>query len=541
MSTKGSIDKTPANRSEPEPALLQAYGIGIDTHRDFIQVRVLRRCPDGSVQASERAFDTTWPQLKAAANWALQESGEPDPTKLRYCIESTGTYHCPVLLAFEGHPSVVNPVLASPTRRKTDVLDARLLARQSITAMWPESYVPPPGIRDFRVLRSQQVVLRQTASRICSRLNGWILRFGFTVGRDIPPRSRRFAAVLHDLSVARSVPLSTCPPWPLPALVRQAVATELERLESLEKLEQAAKRRVLGALENVEVVTDAGEILSGPTLLSLLQTVPGVGMETALEWIAHVSDVRRFQCARQCVAYCGCDPSLKISAGKVTSHTRRKGNRTIAAAVRIAASAALRGDTKLGRWGRTLQSRHKRGGWKRAVSAVGRRLVEAMYHVQRTATDYDESRYELPEVPLVPCEGLQVLGLPPAAVAILQAKGFEDTVTVTAALWAGSLNNVKGLGDTCLRRIREWVSSNRVLTASQNRSLSQVEGTMPQQDSSSEAKSSVDRTASSREKRGKRCRSSRTASTPVTRSTRLTTGKSTGSRLTRSVKKSSGR
>ena len=32
---------------------------------------------------------------------------------LRYCIESTGTYHMPVLRAWEGIPCVANPLLAT--------------------------------------------------------------------------------------------------------------------------------------------------------------------------------------------------------------------------------------------------------------------------------------------------------------------------------------------------------------------------------------------------------------------------------------------
>lgn len=516
MSTKGSIDKTPAARSEPEPSLLQRYGVGVDTHRDFIQVRVLRKDQSGEIEAHEEAFQTTWQGLLDAVAWTRAKAHEHDPDALRYCIESTGTYHCPVLLAWGGRPAVVNPVLASPTRRKTDVLDARLLARQSITAMWPESYVPPPALRNFRVLRLHQNVLRHAARTIAVRLNGWILRFGFTCGREVAPRSKRFLAILGDLANGRVPALPSCPPWPIPAIVQPALRAQLALLERLDADEREASKFTLAGLRAVEITTDDGEIVRGPALLELLQTVPGVGLETAIEWIAHVSDVRRFGLPQQCVAYCGCDPSLKVSAGKVTSHTRRKGNKTIAGALRIAATAALRSDSKLGRWGRSLHGRYKRGGWKRAVSAVARRIVIALFHVQRTGQKYDESKYVLPELPSVPCENLTAFALTPRHTMILESLGLTDTVLVTNALWTGRLNAVKGLGETCLVKLRQWIKDNRTVSAEPPCNPSESTA-IP--DSGSAAPSSRGRTGTSRGKTAGKRASSRTRSTRGTRST----------------------
>lgn len=119
-----------------EHQVLHPYGVGIDTHSKFIQVCILFRaagCDTGGIKRLERTFLTTFSDLQRAHGWTLRVlTGLAEPQTLRYCIESTGTYHCPVLIAWGGIPSVVNPLLAGPTRRKTDVLDARLLAHHSI-------------------------------------------------------------------------------------------------------------------------------------------------------------------------------------------------------------------------------------------------------------------------------------------------------------------------------------------------------------------------------------------------------------------------
>ena len=95
-----------------------------------------RSAPDSgqkSVTQREAEFTTDWRSWSKPATGPATACPNLRPTKLRYCIESTGTYHLPVLQAWGGIPCVVNPLLAGPTRRKTDVLDARLLAHHSIT------------------------------------------------------------------------------------------------------------------------------------------------------------------------------------------------------------------------------------------------------------------------------------------------------------------------------------------------------------------------------------------------------------------------
>ena len=48
--------------------------------------------------------------------------------------------------------------------------------------------------------------------------------------------------------------------------------------------------------------------------------------EVAWKTLAEVCDPNRFVNSKQVAAFCGCDPSLKVSAGNVTSQVRRKGN-----------------------------------------------------------------------------------------------------------------------------------------------------------------------------------------------------------------------
>ena len=98
--------------ADPVHQVLYDYGVGIDCHSKFIQVCVLYQfC--GQVRRAEKEFTTAWDDLVRAKAWAMEVLGPlAKPDVLRCCIESTGAYHMPVLLAWKAIPCVVNPRLA---------------------------------------------------------------------------------------------------------------------------------------------------------------------------------------------------------------------------------------------------------------------------------------------------------------------------------------------------------------------------------------------------------------------------------------------
>lgn len=74
----------------------------------------------------------------------------------------------------------------------------------------------------------------------------------------------------------------------------------------------------------------------------------------------------RFKTSKQIVVYCGCDPSLKVSAGKVTSHSCRKDNETLHTSLIKAASILIqRRSEPIGKWGYNLYKCNSKDGWKK--------------------------------------------------------------------------------------------------------------------------------------------------------------------------------
>jgi hypothetical protein len=220
------------------------------------------------------------------------------------------------------------------------------------------------------------------------------------------------------------------------------------------------------ALEEAHALTwpvGGGRVVSGRVLVPLLRTVPGIGLIGAVTWLSTIVDPTRFPSAKAVAAYAGCDPSLKVSAGKVTSFTRRRGNAQLHHALVSAAGVVLRvGGTGLAQWGRSIRGRHRKGGWAKACGAIARKLAVALWYVHKDLQAYDESKYgynrgvEVDEVDLGEFPGLARFRK------ALQAGQIYTTAHLLAHWEAGEWP--EGIGDKCLQKIKGVLS--RVVVSS---------------------------------------------------------------------------
>ena len=410
-----------------------------------------------TIRQREKEFPTHWNSLVAAKRWVMGILGSlAQGDTLRYCIESTGTYHLPVLKAWGGIPSVVNPLLAGASHRKTDVLDARTLAHHSITGLWKASFIPAEQAQVLRVIWARRREMARRATRAANQLNNIVLRFGYTFGADVPMRSIQGESILSDLVDGRSADVAGAPPDKLPVEVRPVVAALLSDLRSDLKEARAAVVASENYVKARDWPTGAGS-LPGAQLLDILRTVPGVGATTALSWLAEITDPRRFANAKQVAAFCGCDPSLKVSAGKVTSYVRRQGNLRLHQSLLYAATGLLRRpEDPFGQWGRSIAGRHKKGGHKKACGAIARRLACGLWEVHRRGEAFSYEKYTLAQSLSCPLTPLGVI-LAPRAVKSLRDAGIRNSHQLARAYAEGKLAGIAGFGDGSIRLVKEWV------------------------------------------------------------------------------------
>ena len=200
---------------------------------------------------------------------------------------------------------------------------------------------------------------------------------------------------------------------------------------------------------------------NGQALVDLLRTAPGVGEVTAWVWLAEIVDPSRCPDAKAVAASCGHDPSLKVSAGKVTSQARRKGNTALHQVFVQAAQYVIRKPgSPLGAWGRSISAKHAKGGWLKACGAVARRLTVALYHMHRTLKPYDESGYLSLQKPSFPDVKVEEMGLTKRTTTLLLSHGIRRATELWES-YLGTLAALPGVGAKTLEEIGKWFAKFR--------------------------------------------------------------------------------
>ena len=202
--------------------------------------------------------------------------------------------------------------------------------------------------------------------------------------------------------------------------------------------------------------------MSGDEMLDLLQTAPGIGPMTAVIWLSVIITPRRFPNAKALAAYCGLDPSLKVSARKVTSTRKRGGNKDLHTAFTQSASQLMaRHREPFGQWGYNIYC--QTGRWKKGTNAVARRLAVALYYMQMRGEAFSYEKYNLtrePEVVDVPM--IQLVQVNPAFkryVAPLSAINIRTSAEMVHAYYQCQLKNVRGIGKKFFSLVREFISN----------------------------------------------------------------------------------
>jgi transposase len=142
--------------------------------------------------------------------------------------------------------------------------------------------------------------------------------------------------------------------------------------------------------EKVETTLDA--IAKRHPDVARLMTAPGIGPRTAEAVVAYADDIRRFARSKQFACYFGMTPTLDASGDIVRhGHISKRGPSVVRWVLVEAVHTTLRHCKPL----RAMFDRIHRGKKdrrKKAIVAVGRKLLTIMFAMLRDQRDFDESR-----------------------------------------------------------------------------------------------------------------------------------------------------
>jgi transposase len=247
------------------------------------------------------------------------------------------------------------------TKKKTDRLDARNLAKMSRTGWYSAVHRKSEGARQARTFLQARHGLVETAQTQGARIRGLLRAHGIRLGAV--PESQ-YAASVKRLTMEKVPQL-----WPV--------------LEALLKVRGLAMEAAAQMKRQLEVASR-----EDPVRLRLM-TVPGVGPITAAAYVATIDDPRRFRRGDQVAAYLGLVPSVNQS-GELDrhGHITRDGDKLLRSYLFEAAHVLLtrkRGSSSIRRWGLKLA---RKKGYGKAKVAVARKLAVLLHHLWISGESY---------------------------------------------------------------------------------------------------------------------------------------------------------
>jgi transposase len=365
---------------------------GLDVHKKTVVACVRRVGPDGAVEMTTRTFATMTADLLELADW-LADAG------VRHAaMESTGVYWKPIWHLLEGRLelTLVNPRhMRQVPGRKTDVKDAEWIAQLLQYGLLRSSFIPPPPVRELRDLtRGRTELVRQRAAvvnRIQKVLEDANIKLA-SVATDVLGASGR--AILGELIGGRDDPAA------LAELARGRLRGKLPELRlALRGLVSDHHRFLLRTLLRQVEQLEGGIAEYGARIEQVadpfaeatarLETIPGLGRRAAEVIVAEIGvDMTAFPTAGHLASWAGLCPGNDESAGKRRSGRTTKGSQWLRRMLVQVAWAASH--TKETIFSATYRRWAKRLGKRKALVALGHKILVVIYKLLKEKTDYRE-------------------------------------------------------------------------------------------------------------------------------------------------------
>lgn len=357
---------------------------GIDVHKKLLVVVVVDPAkPEVALQS--RRFGAGAAELSHLSAW-LNEQGVVEAV-----MESTAQYWKPVWLELEPHLRLHLAQAQSnkaPKGRKSDMADAKRLARRFVAGELMLSFIPEPEQRAWRmVTRGRLQLIRervQLQNQIESLLEEGRIKLSSVLTDLLGASGRRILRAMakgetspetlarlgdRNLKCGLAV-LVDALTGSMGALHRRLLAQHLDRIELIDcQIEELNRLAATQMEKHQDAVTRLIEI-------------PGIGAEAAQEILAEIGpDAAAFHSAAQLASWVGVCPGSNESAGKNHSGRSAKGNRFLRRLLCQAAQAAAR--TKDSHLQAVFKRYVVRLGYVKAVWAIAHRLCKIIWNVLR--------------------------------------------------------------------------------------------------------------------------------------------------------------
>lgn len=372
---------------------------GIDVHKTFVVACIASTNDKGVTIYKRHRFSTFTKGLRELSQWLCDNNCKD------VCMESTGKYWIPVFNVLEdscnitlAHPKYVKAIRG----KKTDNKDAKWIADLFKHDLVAGSFMPPLAIRQLRDLMRYRFKLTNFMSSEKNRLQNCLTVSNIQLANIVSDTFGKSSMNIIDKLLEN--PLDTS--FDIEPLIHGSMKDKIPELElaidGFITPEQAEKLKVIK--QHYEDIgsrrSDLERIilsLAEPYLeeIELILTVPSI--KNVFSAIAIISEIGvnmdMFPTSKHLCSWAGLTPTSNESAGKKKSVRISRAGCYIKPLLVQCATAVVKSEKHPEIRNRYLRIK-KRRGHKRAIIAIARMLLTAIYNIIKKKEPYNPELYK---------------------------------------------------------------------------------------------------------------------------------------------------
>ena len=380
---------------------------GVDVHKSFLVATIIKTISGVQPSYQKKRFSTLNKSILAFKQWLLDNSCRD------VCMESTGKYWVPVfnLLEDELNVTIANPKWVKAVKgNKDDTKDSKWIGDLFRLGLVPGSYIPCKPIRILREFTRYRYKLTSCRSSEKNRFQNALTVCNVALDSVVSDIFGKSATSVIDYLLKQSdnsinhEEISS-------RLLRSLKKKSESVIESIEgyQMTDAQKYRMRLVHAHMDYITSTiSEIdsmidsLVEPyeNAVQLLCTIPGIDRSSAITIISEIgTDMTQFSNSKRLCCWAGLTPGNNESAGKKKSVRITRAGVYLKPALVQVAHAAVKSN-KSPYYKAKYERIMKRRGKKRAIIAVARMILTAVYHMLSTGEAWNPTdlyKIDMPE------------------------------------------------------------------------------------------------------------------------------------------------
>jgi transposase len=376
---------------------------GVDVHKTFLVATIITS-QGFTPHYSKKRFSTFNNSILQFKQWLL------DNNCFDVCMESTGKYYIPVLNLLEDviHVTVANPKWVRAVKgNKDDVKDSKWIGDLFRLGLVPGSYIPEKPIRILREYTRYRSKLVSCKSSEKNRFQNAFTVCNVALDAVVSDMFGKSASSITDYLISSdSFDPVHCTSL-LQGKLKKEAATVVESIEGYQMTKEQKERMIMvrshlefihQSLENLDEKLDK-MVAPYEKAITHYCTIPGVERVSAITIISEIGmGMAQFTNSKRLCCWAGLTPGNNESAGKKKSvRITRAGVYLKPALVQVAHAAVKSNSSPY--YKIKYERICKRRGKKRAIIAIARMILTAIYHMFVTGEEWNPSDLYKIDVP----------------------------------------------------------------------------------------------------------------------------------------------